>query len=410
MRRIAVTPVALVLLALTLAGCERVKSATPLSPSIAGPIAGVEISQPTPAAPSEGARIASDTQPITFAVNNASSNGVRPLSYLFEVSTDYGFSTKVFTQSEVAPGDGRTTFRLPQNLAPDRVYYWRVKAYDGANEGEYSAPINFTVFTPVVIGTPSLVSPADGAVLTTRSPALTVQNASVAGPAGAISYIFEVATDSAMANRILAAEVGAGSGQTSYTTPELAASTRFFWRSRAFDFARVGDWSATRSFTTPSASVTPPGDPGGGGSGPAPNDQIDLRTVTFALGANISGWTVSSTVLTAAHTGDQLCINHTKAGKWPVLPFFDTGATIEGNQWFFASIGGKWIGGANEWLRPGQTCKVIDGHVGQGGFGGTALGNWTPAPGEVIGVAVSTPARTGQIGTAERSNVVLIKW
>lgn len=408
MRRISVITLLAALPLLVLAGCERQKSATPLSPSIAGPIAGVEISPPAPAVPSEGTRIASDQQPISLTINNATSNGVRPLSYLFEIATDVGFANKVFTQSGVTPGSGTTAFRLPQNLAPERVYYWRVKAYDGANEGEFSPPVSFTVFTPVVIGIPTLVSPNDNATLTTRTPQLVVQNAPVSGPAGAITYHYEIATDGAMANRVVSAEVGAGSGQTTYTPPELGANTRFFWRARAFDFARVGDWSSVRSFVTPAATSTPV--PPGPDSTPAPNDQIDLRTVTYALGANITNWAVTSTILSAGYNGTDLCINHTKAGRWPHLPFFDTGAVIEGNQWFFANIGGRWIGGANEWLRPGQTCKLIDGHVGQGGFGGTLLANWTPQRGETVGVAVSTPARTGQLGGAERSNVVLIKW
>jgi hypothetical protein len=238
-----------------------------------------------------------------------------------------------------------------------------------------------------------------------------VQNAAVSGPAGPITYHFEIATDSAMANRVVSGEAAAGSGQTGYVSPELAASTRFFWRARAFDFGRVGDWSSVRSFITPAPATAPPSSPAPGNPTPAPNDQIDLRTATIvSRDANITGWAVTSTITSASYNGSDLCTNHTMAGRWPQLPFFDTGATIEGNQWFFASIGGKWVGGANEWLRPGQVCKHIDGHVGQGGFTGTLLEGWTPKSGEIVGVAVTTPARGGQRGGAERSNVVLIRW
>ena len=408
MRRIFVTSLLLAASVSLAVGCERVKSASPLSPSIAGPIAGVEITQPVATSPAEHARIAADQQPITFTVANAETNGVRPLSYQFDIAIDYEFSQKVYSQTSVAQGQGSTSFRMPQNLPAERTYYWRVKAYDGANEGLFSPPFPFTVFTPVVIGVPSPSSPGDGATLSTRVVALTVQNAPVTGPAGAITYQFEVATDSAMSNRVASAEVGAGSGSTSYTTAGLAASTRFFWRARAFDFARVGNWSAVRSFTTGAGTVVTPPPPT---TNPAPNDQLDLRQVTIvSRDANITNWAVTSTVISAAHSGSDMCINHTMAGRWPQLPFFDTGAAIEGNQWFFAQIGGKWYGGANEWLRPGQVCKNVDGHIGQGGYGGTPMANWTPAPGEIVGVAVSTPARGGQTGGAERSNVVLIRW
>jgi hypothetical protein len=135
-----------------------------------------------------------------------------------------------------------------------------------------------------------------------------------------------------------------------------------------------------------------------------------MKTVTIALGADIRGWAVTSTITSATHIGSTLCTNHTMSGRWPAVPFFDTGATVEGNQWFFVNLNGKWVAGANEWLRPGQTCKDIAGNIGADNFPGTLLQNWSPSPGETLGVAVSTPARAGQQGTAERSNVVLIKW
>lgn len=415
MRRIAVTAsVVLVPLLLSVA-CERTKSATPLSPSLAGPIAGVEITPPVVIEPEQNVRIPADRQPVTLLVENAASNGVRPLVYSFEVAVDEGFATKVFSQNGVKPGDGRTSFRLPNALASERVYFWRAKAYDGANEGGYSPVGSFQVYTPVTIGVPTLVSPANGATVTSLQPALVLQNAAVSGPSGSVSYIFEVATDGAMVNRVAVNAVAAGSGQTSLTVPNpLQASTRYYWRGRAVAAAGPqGDWSGVWSFLTPAAATAPPGGGGGsgGGSAPSPNDQIDLNQVTFAKGANISSWAVTSTVTRAYHSGSDMCIEHTKAGLWPRLPFFgDPNVPIEGNQWFFAMINGRWVGGANEWLRPGQQCKIVDGHVGQGGYGGTALANWTPAPGELIGVAVSTPARNGQQGTAERSNVVLIRW
>jgi hypothetical protein len=411
MRRILVSLVALLLPAGLLSSCEQVKSSTPLSPSIAGPIAGVEISQPGVVSPADGARIASDTQPITFVVDNASSNGVRPLTYLFEIASDNGFTKKVFSQTGVTPGDGRTSLRLPQPLQSERVYFWRVKAYDGANEGDYSPPMSFSVFTPVVIGVPGLADPADGSTTTSLKPIIEVINAPVSGPAGQIHYLFEVATDAAMANRIISADVLAGNGRTGYGIQNpLAANTHFYWRARAFDSGHTGDYSRVFSFVTPLADVGTGGGGGGGTPTSAPNDQLDMNLVTIAKGADIRGWAVTSTMTSVTHIGTELCTNHTMAGRWPVLPFFDTGATVEGNQWFFANINGKWYGGANEWLRPGQTCKDVQGNIGGDNFGGTPMEVWSPKPGELLGVAVSTPARAGQQGTAERSNVVLIHW
>jgi len=423
MRRIAVLSLVALAATLSVTACEQVKSATPLSPSLAGPIAGVEISAPVLVSPAAGAKISTDSQPITLVVQNAGSSGVRPLNYLFEIATDINFTSKVFSQTNVAPGEGgRTSLRMTQSLQAERTYYWRVKAQDGANSGDYSAATPFDVFTPVVIGTPTPNSPADGSTVTTRQPVLEVINAPVSGPAGTIKYLFEVATDAGMSGRVVLEEVFADSrGRTSLTVPhELATSTSHFWRARAFDASRVGEWSRIVSFITPApVVVTPPPTPptppprGGGGGTPTPaaNDEINVNAITVVFGVDIRSWAVTSTVTSATHNGDDLCIRHTKQGQWPRLPWFgDNSVIVEGNQWFFANIGGRWLAGANEWLRPGQDCKVVDGHVGHGGFGGSALAEWTPAPGEIVGVAVSTPARAGQWGTAERSNIVLLRW
>jgi hypothetical protein len=416
MRRSQAVLSVLLLPVLFLSACERTKSATPLSPSIAGPIEGVEISSPSVVSPAPNVRIASDTQPITFVIENADSNGVRPLSYLLEVATDADFSAKVFSQTGITPGEGKTSYRLPNALGAERVYYWRVKAYDGANEGEFTPPMSFTIFTPVSIGVPGLLSPADGATLPTRNPTLRVQNPAATGPYGDLYIVVEVALDGAMSNRVHVAEFPADEGQTTYTISDaFTPNTRFFWRARARSTSKhIGDWSTVYSFRTPALATGPAPSPGGGGGNippPSANDQIDLRQVSFVgRDANIGGWPVTSTITSAFHSGSDICIGHTKAGAWPRLPFFDTGAEIEGNQWFFAMIGGKWHGGANEWLRPGQTCKNVEGHIGRGGYVGTSMENWTPKAGELIGVAVTTPSRGGQIGGAERSNVVLIRW
>ena len=110
------------------------------------------------------------TQPVRLTVGNSASTGVRPLSYVFEVSSDERFGSTLFSQTGVRPGDGgQTTFVMPQTLQAERRYYWRARAQDGANAGDYSSVGNFNVFTPVVIQPPTPVEPADGG---TRSPVI----------------------------------------------------------------------------------------------------------------------------------------------------------------------------------------------------------------------------------------------
>src|SRR4029077_15248338 len=95
------------------AACTASKSSNPLSPEVAGPIPGVEISAPKTLEPMS-VKIAVDQQPVTLLAENAGSHGVRPLSYVFQVAADAAFNTVVFTREGVQPGDGgRTSVRLP---------------------------------------------------------------------------------------------------------------------------------------------------------------------------------------------------------------------------------------------------------------------------------------------------------
>lgn len=418
MRRIATVIVSICLAGLALSGCEQVKSANPLSPLIAGPILGVEISTPGVVAPGQEAQVAVDQQPVVLVVNNAESNGVRPLNYVFQVATETSFAAPLFTQNGVAPGEsGQTRVVMTGSLTPGR-YYWRANAQDGANTGEFTAPVAFTVYTPVVIQAPVLVSPANGALLTTLRPTLTINNAARTGPAGAITYAFEASTDAAFAGgKFATVGVPEGSGQTSYTlNTDLPTSTNIFWRVRAFDSGHTGPYSQIRQFMTPAPAAVPPPPSGGGGGGSASaGDELNLNTVTVQLGPQaIASWAVTSTVTGTSTTGGSLCINHTKLGRWPSTVFFDDPNTlVEGNQWVFAFIGGKWYGGAADWYRPGQGCKgVVASGIGADAFGMEPLHSWVPKQGETFGLMSSTPARAWPAMRTldERSNVVLVKW
>ena len=120
----------------------------------------------------------------------------------------------------------------------------------------------------MVIGTPVPRVPVGGGRLATRRPTLTVANATVTGPHLPLLYFFEVATDSAFANRVVFAEAGAGSLETALTVPaDLPFDTLHFWRVRVSDTQVTGNWSEIESFRTPLAPVVTPG------TGPGPGPQ-----------------------------------------------------------------------------------------------------------------------------------------
>src|SRR6266508_1032105 len=90
---------ACVLAAVGLTACEAKKSSNPTSPTVAGPIPGVNITAPVLLEPAQGFKFKENEQPIRLVVQNATSSGVRPLTYTFEVAADSGFGTKAFSRS-----------------------------------------------------------------------------------------------------------------------------------------------------------------------------------------------------------------------------------------------------------------------------------------------------------------------
>lgn len=258
---------ALLPLTFLVTACQASKSSNPLSPTVAGPLPGVDISAPKPLEPN-GSPVAVDKQPLTLLVENASSNGPRPLSYNFEVATDTGFTNKVFVKDAVDPGsDGRTSVRLPDPLATGRSYYWRARAADGANSGPYSAAANFNVYTPVVIEAPVLVSPINSATTPTTRPTLVWASARRTGPNGTIAYIVELSDTDSFANKLVWG-VDETPAQTSYQAPgDITPGRVWYWHVRAYDPTNNGPWSNTQVFKTPAAPVVAPPPSGGGGGG-----------------------------------------------------------------------------------------------------------------------------------------------
>jgi hypothetical protein len=415
----ALIPVFAIVLAVGAAGCDVAKSESPTSPSVAGAIAGVTISTPTMVDPPAGKRFEVTQLPVTLTVQNSTTNSQRTVKYVFDVASDAGFTTKVVDAVSVAQdGSGKTKYTVDKGLETGKTYFWRVKADDGANQSAVAAAQDFSVYT-LSISTPVLIFPtANQRLASTDTPVtLTIQNSTTNGEA-ALRYIFEVATDPAFNARVYLADVAAGGNDRTQLRIDmnLESNRIYYWRAKATDGTAQSPFSGGQSFSIDPPVVvsvptqSTPSSPGG--STPSANDAIDLRTVSFVKGENISGWSVTSTITNAGWSNGTLCTEHTKQGKWPALPFFDDPyTTVEGNQIVFAKINGKWYGGSGEWLRPGQGCKGVPADMGPDTFyDAPPLSSWIPRSGETYGLAVSTPSRAGQWGTAERSNVVLVVW
>ena len=261
---------AVVLSAAVLSACAGFdKSENVLSPTVAGPIPGVTIGIPIPVDPKDGRYIEVASQPVTLTLQNAPTNGERPLNYSFEVATDTTFTNPIFVRENIQPGaDGRTTLRLSDALGTGRTYFWRGRAQDGANTGPYSGIAHFAIYTPISVGRPVPLSPANNMLLDSLLTTFNIANVSRSGPVGAMSYILEIADNESFGNRFAVWTFGEQPGQTRFTTPSpLPAGRQIFWRTRAYDtFGAGGDWSATAIFRTPAVQAPPPQTQPAGGS------------------------------------------------------------------------------------------------------------------------------------------------
>jgi len=401
---------------LALAACEGSKSSNPLSSSVAGPLPGVQISAPKILEPYVGAKITVEDQPVALLIENASSNGPRPLSYTFEVATDVNFTNKVFSRDAVAPGDGgRTSMRLPDPLATGRSYFWRARAEDGANTGPFSTAANFNVFTPIIIQEPVPVQPSQNSTVASLRPDFIVNNAPHSGPVGALTYTLEVADTYAFTNRVAVVSTGEQPNQTRFAlTEDLKYNSVYYWRVRVNDPTTAGPWSTVYAFATGTAPVIPdpiPPSPGGGDAG----DFAWSKVRVIGGSPDVRSWPVTSTITSLSMSGGTFHIDHTKRCGWPGVDI--GGALQEATIWMFEKIGGQWYGTGAERLRPCQADKGLarPSEIATGWFYSAQwapMSGYVPARGETVGFMITAGSTRADANAPvrERSGVVLIPW
>ena len=183
--------------AVFLSACQVEKSSNPLSPPVAGPMAGVVISTPTLLEPGQDWEMRTRDQPLKLLFQNADTNGDRPLKYSFDLATDAEFKNIIFARTGVEPNAaGVTQFQLPDKLAAG-TYWWRTRADDGANTSPYSATKSFVVVADVVLGVPAPLSPISNVTVSDLTPEFKVRAADRSGVKAALEYMLQVSNNSA---------------------------------------------------------------------------------------------------------------------------------------------------------------------------------------------------------------------
>jgi hypothetical protein len=207
--------------------------------SVTDAVTGVTLTTPSPVTPTANQQFKNVEQPVTLTVKNAVTSGTTALTYTFEVASDSGFATKVFSKEGVVAGSGTTSLKIDK-LTPNKSYFWRARAQSGSLAGPYSEARGFGIGPEVILAQPTHVDPQPNATVG-EQPTLNVNNVARSGPNGPIFYRFEIAETAAFSSLVYSATVSERTDRPSTThdvTIKLVEKT-YFWRVIATDPANA---------------------------------------------------------------------------------------------------------------------------------------------------------------------------
>jgi hypothetical protein len=168
---------------------------------------------------------------VSFVWNDV----VGATNYQMQVDNNSDFASPE-TDLGFTPPTHSVSIALTDNCLPQ---YWRVRAKNACNWGDWSTTRNVTVCSAPTA--PTLAAPANDAVDLAQPIALNWNDIG-----GASYYQIQVDTDSGF----VASVVDHNRTVSADTLSELAGSTMYFWRVRAASGCAASTWSSIYNFTT----------------------------------------------------------------------------------------------------------------------------------------------------------------
>lgn len=192
------------------------------------------------------------------------------LTYEFEVAIESGFRAPVAAVSGVAGAeDGAVSWSVGMELHDNLTYYWRARAFDGADYSGWATAWFFVNTENDSPTAPTADSPSSGQEVGGAAQTLVVNN-STDVDGDTLGYIFEIDTVNTFDSRDkkTSSLIAEGYGTTSWTVEGLSDNTMYYWRAKANDGAADSPWMAAASFFINTANEAPAapviGSPAGG--------------------------------------------------------------------------------------------------------------------------------------------------
>ena len=191
-------------------------------------------SSPRIPTPTDGAIVGCSTVALSWDTADGD-----PTSYHLQISLTADFSQTLLDSAGLT-----NAHFVPNQIFCGWTYYWRVSATNTRATGNWSKTWSFTA----VPSTPTLESPANGAVEQSLSPTLSWNDVEEAS-----SYHLQVSTDSGFTSFNVNDSTLTN---TSKQIGPLATNTIYYWRVHAKANVETSPWSTRRYFTT--KVVAPP--------------------------------------------------------------------------------------------------------------------------------------------------------
>ena len=396
--------------ALVAAGCG---SGSPAQPSsVIGGSTGTSFAAAHPITPLDRATVPFASQPVVMAVSNGVATSGSAVTYTFEVATDTGFVNKVYTKDGVAAESGTLTHQaIAATLPGAATYYWHARTNAGGSLGPFSATVSFALGPQVTLGTPVPVSPAQGATAAASGLTLIVNNVTHTGPAGLISYRFDLADSSSFGHIVFTGSKSEQSGgQTSITvSTTLTPSVTYFWRVTATDPA--SGVSSPVSLTSSFGVTT-----------------FDIHTAIMVSSPSLfPTWDETAKITSVEFSDGAFEVDFDRRDspdRWPDLEFAPgSDGTLQYTLGMCLNIptGGPWYCSAvvQFWYGRELTASTPPSYIAQNWFydhvrWGPMAGH-QPADGETVGLFVGTGNLRNRNSdeceqVCERSNVQLVTW